>query len=429
MNYTQNEKIEQVTDTTLVVGIDIGSQTHYARAFDNRGRELTKRVFSFQNDIEGFNSFYAWTQKLQKENDKAAVLIGCEPTGHYWFAFSKYVSDHQMTLVMVNPFSVKKIKELDDNSPKKTDAKDPKTIAKLVVDGRYSIPYMPEGIYAEIRDLVYSRDRIMKQHNISANRIQRWLSIHFPEYLGIYTRFDAASGMAVLEKAPLPKEIITLGVSGIRKIWHDKKLRGRGVTEDRAKILVEAAHNSVGLGGGYGTKSELYMLLEEHRLWTSQLENINKVLEEAIQQVKYVDKLLDIKGIGTVTIAGFIAEVGDIRRFKSPKQIQKYAGLELVENSSGKHKGRSKISKRGRRKLRKILYQVMIPLLARNREFREIYDYYVTRVKNPLKRRQAMIAVSCKLIRVFYAVLTKGQDYDRLKMMSDIHRESENKVA
>jgi len=429
MNYTQNERIEQVTDTTLVVGIDIGSQLHYARAFDNRGRELTKRVFSFRNDMEGFNAFYAWAQRLQKENNKTTVMIGCEPTGHYWFAFSKYAGDHQMTIVMVNPFSVKKIKELDDNSPKKTDTKDPKTIAKLVVDGRYSIPYVPEGIYAEIRDLVYSRDRIMKQHNISANRIQRWLSIHFPEYLGIYTRFDAASGLAVLEKAPLPKDIIALGVSGIRKIWHDKKLRGRGVTEDRAKILVEAAHNSVGLDGGYGTKSELYMLLEENHLWASQLENVNKVLEEAIHQVKYVDRLQKIKGIGTVTIAGFIAEVGDIRRFKSPKQIQKYAGLELVENSSGKHKGRSKISKRGRRNLRKILYQVMIPLLARNKEFREIYDYYVTRVKNPLKRRQAMIAVSCKLIRVFYAVLTKGQDYDRIKMLSDIRRESDSKVA
>ena len=265
MNYTQNEKIEQVTDSTMVVGVDIGSQIHYARAFDNRGRELTKRIFSFHNDLEGFNSFNLWAEKT--ENKKTAVLIGCEPTCHYWFAFAKYVNDHKKRLVMVNPFSVKKIKELDDNSPKKTDSKDPKTIAKLVVDGRYSIPYIPEGIYAEIRDLVYSRDRIMKQHNISANRIQRWLAIHFPEYLGLYTRFDAISGLAVLEKAPLPKDVIALGVNGIRKIWHDKKMRGRGVTEDRAKTLVEAAHNSVGLDGGIGTKSELYMLLEEHRLW------------------------------------------------------------------------------------------------------------------------------------------------------------------
>lgn len=68
------------------------------------------------------------------------------------------MTEHPKTLVMVNPFSVKKIKELDDNSPNKTDSKEPKAIAKLVVDGRYSIPYIPEGIYAEIRDLVYSRD-------------------------------------------------------------------------------------------------------------------------------------------------------------------------------------------------------------------------------------------------------------------------------
>ncbi len=247
MNYTQNDRIEQVTDNTLVIGVDIGSQTNYARAFDNRGRELTKRVFSFENDIERFNTFNRWAEKLKTDHNKTEVMIGCEPTGHYWFALAKYVANHKKTLVMVNPFSVKKIKELDDNSPKKTDAKDPKAIAKLVVDGRYSIPYMPEGIYAEIRDLVYSRNRIVKQHYISANRIQRWLAVHFPECLGIYTRFDSKSGLAVLEKAPLPKDVIALGIDGIRKIWHDKKMRSRGVSEDRARILMEAAHNSVGL--------------------------------------------------------------------------------------------------------------------------------------------------------------------------------------
>lgn len=60
MNYTQNEKIEQITDTAMVVGVDIGSQIHYARAFDNRGRKLTKRVFSFHNNLEGFKSFNLW---------------------------------------------------------------------------------------------------------------------------------------------------------------------------------------------------------------------------------------------------------------------------------------------------------------------------------------------------------------------------------
>lgn len=57
MNYTQNKKIEQVTDTTMVVGVDIGSQTHYARAFDNKGCELTKRVFYFRMILRDLISF------------------------------------------------------------------------------------------------------------------------------------------------------------------------------------------------------------------------------------------------------------------------------------------------------------------------------------------------------------------------------------
>ena len=176
---TQNAKIASITEKTLIVGIDVGSETHFARAFDWRNYEYTKKPLEFSNTEAGFMMFKAWVEDIAEKQGKTAVIPGMEPTGHYWFAFAKYVKDHRKTLVMVNPFSVKKIKELDDNSPKKTDSKDPKTIAKLVVDGRYSIPYMPEGIYAEIRDLVYSRDRIMKQHNISANRIQRWLAIHF----------------------------------------------------------------------------------------------------------------------------------------------------------------------------------------------------------------------------------------------------------
>ena len=64
MNYTQNEKIEQVTESTLVLGVDIGSSEHYVRAFDYRGRELTRKVFRFSTDINGFNSFYDWVTQI-----------------------------------------------------------------------------------------------------------------------------------------------------------------------------------------------------------------------------------------------------------------------------------------------------------------------------------------------------------------------------
>lgn len=321
---------------------------------------------------------------------------------------------------LVNPYHVKQIKELDDNSPKKTDFKDPKTIAKLVVDGRYSIPYIPEGVYAELRQAVSSRDRIIKEQNALTNRIKRWLKIYFPEYLKVYTKFSAESGLLLLEKAPLPAEIVELGVDGVTQIWRERKLRAVG--KKRAMTLVEAAKNSVGIEGGVCAKLELQLLLADYRTKQAQLEQVEAVLEAEVLKVPHVEKLLSIKGIGLITVAGFLSEVGEIGRFDSPKQIQKLAGLELKENSSGKHKGQTSISKRGRKKLRKILFQAVLPLIRSNDEFSEVYRYYTTRQKNPLKGKQAIIAVGCKLIRIFYTLLTKGVDYDAGRMRTDIIR-------
>ena len=102
MNYKQNEKINQVKESTLVVGIDIGSTTQYARAFDWRGIELGK-VFTFSNSREGFESFKAWMQHLQDKYRKSDVIVGIEPTGHYWFDLGAYLEDEGILLVTVTP--------------------------------------------------------------------------------------------------------------------------------------------------------------------------------------------------------------------------------------------------------------------------------------------------------------------------------------
>lgn len=420
MNYTQNQKISQVTETTLIVGVDIGSETNFARAFNWRGQELSKKVFRFNNSQEGFQSFLAYINTYTTIASAQQIIVGCEPTGHYWFNLARYLEENNIKLALVNPYHVKQIKELDDNSPKKTDLKDPKTIAKLVVDGRYSYPYLPKGIYADLREAVSSRERIVKELNAITNRIKRWLKIYFPEYLVVYKNFSAESGLTVLETVPLPQDIVQLGPEGVNQLWRDKKLRAVGMK--RALTLVEAAHNSIGLPGGNCARMEIQLLLEDFRTKQSQLEMITEVLEEETLSVPYADKLLAIKGVGLITVAGFLAEVGDVRRFDSPKQIQKLAGLEVKENSSGKHRGRSSISKRGRKRLRKILFQVMLPMIQNNAEFGKIYQYFTTRQKNPLKGKQAIIAAGCKLIRVFYAILKHGVDYDPGKLRADMIR-------
>jgi len=135
------------------------------------------------------------------------------------------------------------------------------------------------------------------------------------------------------------------------------------------------------------------------------------LVEQLAKQIPGLGEILKIKGVGLITAAGFIAEVGDISRFEHPRQIQKLAGLSLKENSSGKYKGKTSISKRGRR-LRTLLFQAIMPIVAKNQEFRELHAYYTTRTQNPLKKKQSLILLSCKLIRVFFVLMTKGVAYD-----------------
>lgn len=421
MNCKQNQRINQVKETTLVVGIDIGSTTHYARAFDWRGIELGK-VFRFSNSREGFDSFRNWMQWLQDKYKKSDVIVGIEPTGHYWFDLGAYLEDGGILLVMVNPFAVKTTKELDDNSQSKNDCKDPKVIAKLVIEGRYSAPYTPDGVYADLRIMTNNRKRLIRELTQIKNRFARWFAIYFPEYLEVFGDYESKSSMLLLKEACTPEAILALGVDGIDQIWRREKLRAVG--KKRAMTLCEAAKRSIGLKkGSSAAEIEMKMLLQDYEYKMTQLNYIMDEIERLCKQIPESEQLLAIKGIGLITVAGFLGEIGDVRRFESPKQIQKLAGLSLRENSSGKHKGQTTISKRGRSKLRAILFQAVIPLVAKNPEFRALHEYYTTRQSNPLKKKQSIIAISCKLIRIFYAILKNNTVYDPQKMLSDIHRQ------
>ena len=422
MNYnTQNAKIASITEKTLIVGIDVGSQTHFARAFDWRNFEYTKKPLEFSNTEAGFMTFKAWIEDIAEKNGKTAVIPGMEPTGHYWFALGKFLQDNGMKPVHVNPHHVKKSKELDDNNPNKNDRKDPKTIAALVNEGRFSYPYIPTGIYAEIRSLSNLRFQTQEEITRLKNRIARWIAIYFPEYKDVYGDLNAVSGRMVLKVAPLPEDIKKLGAEGVNQIWRNAKLRGAGMK--RARILVSAAEHSIGSKEAPETAGmELKNLLSDMDVYVLRLEELLRKMEEKLKEIPYIDKLMEIKGIGLVTIGGFIAEVGDIGRFENPKQLQKLAGYAIVANDSGKHNGESHISYRGRKRLRYVLYEAAISVVGKNEEFREIHEYYQNRKKNPLKKMQSVVAVACKIIRVFYTILTKGVDYDAEKLLGDIKR-------
>jgi hypothetical protein len=198
----------------------------------------------------------------------------------------------------------------------------------------------------------------------------------------------------------------------------------------KALKLITTAQDSIGSEEGLlSAENELAILLDDYERKMQQFERTMNLVESLTMQIPGFDKLLKIKGVGIVLAAGFVAEIGDVKKYQHPKQIQKLAGLSLKENSSGKHKGETTICKRGRKRLRFYITFGMMPLLSSNEEFRSLHRYYTTREDNPLKKMQSLVALSNKLIRIFYAILTKQIEYDPQKMMNDINRPETQKAA
>lgn len=347
-----------------------------------------------------------------------------EPTGHYWLNLAHYLRENHVKYGIVNPLHVKKSKELDDNSPSKNDMKDAKVIAQLVKDGRYAIPHLPQGIYAELREAMKIRDHLTTDLCVVQARVHNWLDRYFPEFLTVFKDWECKSAIQMLSLYLLPHELACVSDETLLKHLREAAKRGLGL--GRIQMLKAAASRSVGIRDGSElAKMELKLLLTQHQWFQSKLEELETKLDGLLTQIPYVEQVLAIKGVGRDTVAGFLAEVGDISQYRHPKQITKLAGLNLKTNSSGTHNGQTKITKRGRKRLRALLFRVIMPLVSKNTAFRALHQYYTKRSVNPLKKMQSLIALCNKLIRILFGILKKGHEFREEKMLQDIPRMAE----
>ncbi len=247
MNYKQNERLNQLTEETLIVGIDIAKESHVARAQDIRGIEFGKSI-KFNNSLTGYLEFESWVNEIKIAEVKDQVIIGMEPTGHYWLNIARYLKANGYKVVTVNPMHVKKIKELDDNLQTKTDKKDAKIIAQLVKDARYSTPNLLEGKYEELRNAKSLRQVVTKDLNRTKNQIHNWLDRYFPEYKEAYVSWESKSFIKIIQKYIFPSEIKKISSNQIYEMLPPKMRRGVGL--EKVERLVAASKDSIGIKEG-----------------------------------------------------------------------------------------------------------------------------------------------------------------------------------
>lgn len=398
---------QSIKKTTLVVGMDIGCEFN-AMGFMNKEGKVLGRYPTIYNSRRGFDYFVMTIEATKRKHHLKDVLIGMEPTGHYWRKIAYFAKEKGYEVKFVRTTALKHQRELDESSSAKCDIKDALTIANITREGKYIDTIIEDGVLRQLRTLARVRERIQRYNTGSKHALKAVLDDYFPELKAIFWSMKAKGLWAVLEHCPFPQDVLRLGPVKIAALIA-KSSRRRAEATKKAFKVYHAARESIGLNRiGLADIYRVKMYLEEVKRSEAQLHDIQKQMKTLLQQIPYAKYILSIPGIGILSCAVFLGELGNPEYFKHPKQIIKYAGYDPIESDSGQRIGRKIISKKGRWLLRKYLFFMSMRVIHRTKFFR---DYYQRKLENKnrfgqlLKKKETLCAVAIKLIKLIFALL------------------------
>jgi transposase len=405
MSKIETKKQKIVNAKTLIVAIDIGKTTDTGYCRCPSGEEC--KPFEFSNNAEGFKKLWDRICWMKMSHHLEEVLVGFESTGAYGEPLVHYLRQKPVKLVQVNPMHTKRMKELQGNSPGKTDRKDPKVIADIIGLGHALSVVIPEGAAAELRRLTLARERSIERRTALYNQLQDLVFIVFPEFLQVMKDVKTQTAQYLLRHYPTPQDMVACGSEALIRIL--KQVSRGKLGKARAQALYDAAVQSVGLQEGRrGILLEMEEILSGLEACKRFIERMEEEMVPYLEQIPYSDSLLSVKGIGEITVAGLIGEIGDFRQFHTLREMMKLAGLDLFEISSGKHKGNRHISKRGRPLLRKLLYFAAINTIRKGGVMHASYQRYLDRGMPKIK---ALIAIARKLLGILFALVRDHSQY------------------
>jgi len=271
-----------------------------------------------------------------------------------------------------------------------------------------------DGIFRELRTLGKLRERIQRYNTGSKHALKAVLDDYFPELAKIFWSMDAKGLWAVLENCPFPEDVLRIGIEKLTTLIVRASKRN-GEAKLKALKVHSVARETIGLKNvGISDRYRIKMLLEEVRRSSAQLKDIEKQMRILLMKIQCAKYLLSIPGVGVLSCAIFLGELGKPEYFRHYKQIVKYSGYDPIEYDSGQRVGRKRISKSRFIGIRKYLYFMSMRVVHRSPYFRDYYNRKLrgkNRFGQVLQKKEALCAVAIKLIKVAFALLRDEREF------------------
>ena len=386
------------------LGIDVSKETFDASCINTKG----ERLFSLSSSMnrKGFEEIIKELSSLSIPPE--SVLMGMESTACYHVNLYSFLVSLGYPVMVINPLLISNFVKLQLRKTK-TGKKDAYVIAQFLLLHRDSLDgTIISSDLSELRDLSRQRESLVDQMSSIKSEIKRLLTMTFPELEQIAGVF-AKSMLRLLCQYPSAASMKQAKRSKIAKILIPGSYGKQ--TDASVDRILKAAQGSIGTSSAtkeiiLKQKASLLIQLEEH------LQELTDILIELCRG-KIQDEmeiLTSMKGIGEKTAVNFLIEVGgDMKQFETHKKVIAMAGLDPALYQSGKIDRKGKISKRGNRHLRRVIWLMTTKVIQFNERFKQ---YYLRRIKDGLPYKKAVLATAHKLIRVIFAMLRNKTLFD-----------------
>jgi transposase len=411
MSRTLTKKMAQVKAGSLHVGVDLGLDRNYAVILTERAENVGR--FSFSNDRQGYDYFLTRLGQFKGQAQSQKMLVGMEPTNYLWKLLASELEQKHQPYFLVNAFTVKKHREGDQLDRSKDDPRDAYTIADLLRTGKFTQTHLLHSCYAELRGYAKVSERLQVEVSRLKNLVWAAAGQAFPELQQVFKDLSGQTVRAMLRHHACAAEITHISQDEfIQAVRHD--FGGKRMLLSKLRQVYQLASSSVGLRDGLESlQSSLLVYLEILEMLEIQLEEVHQTLLKHFQVMPEAEWMLSIHGLGPLTAALILAELGDPHDFSSSREWTKLAGIQPVPDSSGRHSAsKTPMSHKGRSGLRLHLFMACLRLVQYNPTFSGWYHAYQQRPKNPLTKMRALGALMNRLLKILWALIRRQEKFD-----------------
>lgn len=414
----RNEKLARlrkvVRKNLAIVAVDLADRRQAAVVSDHDSVVLGRRMFSGSAWV--MDEIVDWALPIARAAGFKGVVVACEPTGHRWKPIYERCRARRVGLVCVQPMLVHRSREGENYTKSRSDFGDAAIIARLAAELRCYLPYAPEGPWARLRHLGSRRNRLITRASAARQGVKDLLGCVWPAVLETAAQpADSLTWRAAVSVSADPDQIRAMGHDAFARAVVDELPRWGAKRVSRR--IFEAIFAAAKAPGGVdwdriAAAERVGFLMADWRRAIAELAEVEARMVALLEELHLRHLVETVAGLSAIGAAQILSETGDPGRYDCPRTWVKHAGVCPMANESGRFRGQTKVSGRGRPGLRTAAWRAVMGALRHNRVYQDRYGRLTTRATNRLKDAQARTALAAGLLRQLYVVVTRKVAWD-----------------